>query len=146
MATIRPSTMRWVWRNRHGSIVPRIAARTAVTNTASTPNASATFADSSQPKREPMQAKPSQRMSNSAKPLRNSRATTNGMKRRARAITALDARHDAGFELPMQRFQHQHLEGHRPDEHDRAGQVQQQDQRIPGGHPRQPAPDRNASH
>src|SRR3546814_20000810 len=84
MPAIRHSTTWWVRRNLQGSIVPRIAARTAVTNTASTPNASATFADSSQPKREPMQAKPSQRMSNSATPLRNSRATTNGLKRRAK--------------------------------------------------------------
>src|SRR3546814_11084876 len=61
MPAIRHSTTWWVRRNLQGSIVPRIAARTAVTNTASTPNASATFADSSQPKREPMQARSEER-------------------------------------------------------------------------------------
>src|SRR5690606_16038792 len=61
---------------------------TETTNTPNTANASATLADSSQPKREPMQAKPSQRMSNRANPLTNSSATTTGMNFRTRATTS----------------------------------------------------------
>ena len=86
--------MRWVWRNRHGSMPPRRPARMAPTNTASTVNASAALSSSSQPQPNVgrMQAKPSQRMSNRAKPLRNSSATTAGMKHRTRSITAASIR------------------------------------------------------
>ena len=40
----------------------------------------------------------------------------------------------AVVELAMEGFQDQHLEAHRAHEHDGAGQVQQENQRIPSGH------------
>src|SRR6185437_7587057 len=90
--TISASTMRWVCLNRQTSILPRRIAHIALANTPSTPNASNTLSNSQLPKREPTQAKPSQRMSNSMLPLTNSRITTTGMYRRTRAITACSMR------------------------------------------------------
>jgi hypothetical protein len=50
----------------------------------------------------------------------------------------LDALHGDDVEVLVQRLHHDHLERHRTDEHDGAGQVQQDDPRIPGKHARWP--------